>query len=235
LKVAIEDGRLRIASEGRNRKLIKQVEQITFNGAYGAAQGQEVLYVTERCVFRLVEGGLRLEEIAPGIDVERDILDQMDFKPIIDNPTLMDACIFEDRPMGLRKRLLDIPLTDRLYFDPQQNIVFANLSGLHIDNDEELDAFAKGLNIFFQALPGKVNLVSNYDGISIAPKMATKFANVAGQLEYDYYLTATRYTTSAFMRQKLGQDLKNRSIQPHIFENRQEAADFVLKSKGSQS
>ncbi|MEM9733838.1 MAG: acyl CoA:acetate/3-ketoacid CoA transferase [Pseudomonadota bacterium] len=234
LKVAIEDGKMRIVSEGRNRKLIEQVEQITFNGAYGAQQGQEVLYVTERCVFRLVEGGLRLEEVAPGIDMEPDILDQMDFKPIIDSPKLMDACIFEDRPMGLRKRLLDIPLTDRLYFDAEQNIVFANLSGLHIDNDEELDAFSKGLNTFFQALPGKVNLVSNYDGISIAPKMATKFANVAGQLEYDYYLTATRYTTSAFMRQKLGQDLKNRSIQPHIFENRREAADYVLKSKAGE-
>jgi propionate CoA-transferase len=51
--------------------------------------------------------------------------------------------------------------------------------------------------------------------------------NLMGQLEYDYYLTATRYTTSAFMRKKLGHDLKNRSIPPHIFESRDEAASYL--------
>jgi len=107
-----------------------------------------------------------------------------------------------------------------------------NLSGIHIDNEEELARFDADLNAFFSGLGGKVNLVSNYDGISIAPKMATKFANVLGQLEYDYYLTATRYTTSAFLRQKLGQDLKNRSISPHIFETKEEAAAYVMNNRG---
>ena len=231
LKVEVADQKLRVVQEGRNRKFTKEVEQITFNGRYAAEQKKDVLYVTERCVFRLGSAGLELIEIAPGIRLKEDILDQMDFKPVVDEPKLMDARIFGDRRMKLRSQLLDIPLSDRLFYEKQQNIVFVNLSGLTIENDDELADFDQGLNKFFTALGHKVNLVSNYDGISIAPRMAAKFANVLGQLEYDYYITATRYTTSAFLRQKLGQDLKNRSISPHIFETRQEAADYVLASK----
>ena len=231
LKVGIADGQLKIAQEGRGRKFENAVEQITFNGRYAAEQGKEVLYVTERCVFRLTHAGLKLAEIAPGIDLQKDILDQMAFEPVIDNPKQMDARIFGDGRMKLRRQLLDIPMKDRLFHDNQQNIVFVNLSGLLIETDDELSAFEKDLNSFFSSLGTKVNLVSNYDGISIGPRMAAKFANVLGQLEYDYYLTATRYTTSAFLRQKLGQDLKNRSISPHIFETRQEAADYVLNNQ----
>ncbi len=231
LKVEVANNQLKIAQEGRSRKFTKAVEQITFNGQYAAEQEKDVLYVTERCVFRLTQAGLQLAEVAPGIDLKRDILGQMDFEPIIDNPTQMDSRIFGEGRMKLRSQLLDIPLENRLYHDRQQNIVFVNLSGLTIESNEELAAFETGLNTFFSSLGRKVNLVSNYDGISIAPKMAAKFANVLGQLEYDYYLTATRYTTSAFLRQKLGQDLKNRSISPHIFETQQEAADYVLASQ----
>ena len=231
LKVEIANGQLKIVQEGRNRKFTKAVEQITFNGQYAAEQDKDILYVTERCVFRLTHAGLQLAEIAPGIDLKKDILDQMDFEPVIDNPKQMDVRIFRDARMKLRSQLLDIPMSDRLYYDKQQNIVFVNLSGLLIESDEDLSNFDRDLNKFFSTLGTKVNLVSNYDGISIAPRMAAKFANVLGQLEYDYYLTATRYTTSAFLRQKLGQDLKNRSISPHIFETRQEAADYVLEAK----
>lgn len=230
LQVAIADGKISIITEGRNRKFISNVEQITFNGKYAASQDKEVLYVTERCVFQLTHSGLKLIEIAPGIDIERDIFQQMDFEPIVDEPELMDRRIFLPEPMNLRSQLLDIPLENRLIYDKQQNIVFVNLSGLQIENDQDLHAFDASINAFFSAIGDKVNLVSNYDGISIAPRMAAKFANVLGQLEYDYYLTATRYTTSAFLRQKLGQDLKNRSISPHIFETRQEAADYILNA-----
>ena len=230
LEVKTGDGTLTITNEGRNRKFISDVEQITYNGTYGASLGREVLYITERCVFRLTPDGLVLSEVAPGINVEKDILGQMDFKPIIDNPKTMDAAIFTDQRMRLRRAMLEIPMPDRLFHDANQNIVFVNLSGLVIDNEEDLAAFETALDAFFQSLGQKVNLVSNYDGISIAPRMAGRFANVLSRLELDYYLTATRYTTSAFLRQKLGQDLKNRSISPHIFETREEAAAYVKKS-----
>ncbi|MFD0917394.1 acyl CoA:acetate/3-ketoacid CoA transferase [Pseudahrensia aquimaris] len=231
LKVAINDGKMSIAQEGRSRKFINQVEQITFNGAYAASQGKEVLYVTERCVFKLGESGQELIEVAPGIDIEKDILGQMDFKPVINDVKEMDPSILGEAPMKLRTRLLAIPNSDRLFHDKQQNIVFVNLSGLTIETEEDVRIFEHDMNSFFQQIGQKVNLVSNYDGISISPKMAAKFANVLGQLEYDYYLTATRYTTSAFLRQKLGQDLKNRSISPHIFETRQEAAAYIAANR----
>ena len=65
---------------------------------------RRVLYITERCVFELTKDGLALVEVAPGIDIEKDILAHMDFKPIINNPKTMDARIFQDGPMGLKNK-----------------------------------------------------------------------------------------------------------------------------------
>ena len=101
LKTVIEDGKLRIAQEGRSRKFVSNVEQITYSGNFGRKFEQEVLYVTERAVFRLLPAGLTLVEIAPGIDLEKDILAMMDFVPkIADDLKIMDERIFIDAPMG---------------------------------------------------------------------------------------------------------------------------------------
>ncbi|SDD59687.1 acyl CoA:acetate/3-ketoacid CoA transferase [Sporomusa acidovorans] len=81
LKVAIEDGKLSIIQEGKEKKFIKQVEQITFSGKYAAENNKAVVYITERAVFTLEDGQVTLVEIAPGIDLEKDILALMDFKP----------------------------------------------------------------------------------------------------------------------------------------------------------
>ena len=86
LEVKVENGTLSIVKEGRARKFVKQVEQITFNGAYAAECGQPVLYVTERCVFRRGRDGMELIEVAPGMDVKRDILAHMEFTPIVRDP-----------------------------------------------------------------------------------------------------------------------------------------------------
>jgi propionate CoA-transferase len=106
LKVAAEDGKLRILQEGRHRKFVKAVEQICFNGKAGATLGKQVLYVTERTVFRLEVGGPVLVEIAPGMDLEKDIVSHMDFPPKVSPELkLMDARIFDPRPMGLATNL----------------------------------------------------------------------------------------------------------------------------------
>jgi propionate CoA-transferase len=81
LKVAILDGKLSITQEGKARKYVSQVEQVTFSGAYATKTQQPVLYVTERAVFELQDGHLTLIEVAPGIDIEKDILAHMDFIP----------------------------------------------------------------------------------------------------------------------------------------------------------
>ena len=101
LKVDVEDGKLRINQEGKVQKLIPQVEQVTFSGAYAAQHGQPVLYVTERAVFQLTPEGVELKEIAPGVDIQKDVLDQMGFAPIVRDVKEMDPRIFRPEPMGL--------------------------------------------------------------------------------------------------------------------------------------
>ncbi|HBP64635.1 MAG TPA: acyl CoA:acetate/3-ketoacid CoA transferase [Desulfosporosinus sp.] len=95
LKVEVQDGELVIQQEGKISKLIHDVEHITFSGNYARKKGQRVLYVTERAVFSLGELGLVLEEIAPGMDLEKDILALMEFTPIIsDTLRTMDSKLF---------------------------------------------------------------------------------------------------------------------------------------------
>jgi acyl CoA:acetate/3-ketoacid CoA transferase len=93
-QIAWEDGKLKILKPGKTRKLVGKVERITFSADYARKHQQEVLYVTERAVFRLDAAGVRLIEIAPGIDIERDILPNMDFKPLIDSVQTMDPSVF---------------------------------------------------------------------------------------------------------------------------------------------
>ena len=101
LQEEFKDGKLEIIQEGRGKKLVEKVEQITFSGEFAREQGQQVYYVTERAVFKLTEDGVELIEIAPGADLEKDILGQMDFTPIIKDVKPMDARLFNEAKMGL--------------------------------------------------------------------------------------------------------------------------------------
>jgi propionate CoA-transferase len=107
LDVAVENSALKILTEGETVKFVSEVEHRTFSGEYAYKSKQTVLYITERCVFRLIESGLELIEIAPGVDLDRDILALMEFAPAI-SPTLkiMDLRIFRDEPMNLRPDIL---------------------------------------------------------------------------------------------------------------------------------
>jgi propionate CoA-transferase len=103
LKINISDGKLFIENEGKSKKFIKNVEQITFSGDYARDVNQQVLYITERAVFRLTKAGVELVEIAPGVEIKKDILDQMDFEPIMPAELkIMDKRIFEDKLMNLK-------------------------------------------------------------------------------------------------------------------------------------
>jgi propionate CoA-transferase len=102
LELAVGDGRLIINKEGKVKKFLKDVEQITFSGEYAKEVRQEVLYVTERAVFELTQEGLVLTEVAPGVELQKDILDQMDFEPgISPDLKIMDERIFRPEPMKL--------------------------------------------------------------------------------------------------------------------------------------
>ena len=93
-KVAVEDGRLAILSHGRVAKLVESVAGITFSGVEAVKRGQRVRYVTERAVFALTPEGVEMIEYAPGVDVPADILDRMQFAPLVREPIVMDASLF---------------------------------------------------------------------------------------------------------------------------------------------
>ena len=103
LKTEVADGKLKILQEGRAKKFVKNVEHITFSGDFAKETRQSVLYITERAVFELTEAGLLLKEIAPGIDLQKDILDQMDFLPLMPQlPKQMDLRIFRPEMMAIK-------------------------------------------------------------------------------------------------------------------------------------
>jgi propionate CoA-transferase len=223
LKVAVEEGKLRIVQEGKERKFLKQVEQVTFSGKYAAEKGQPVLYITERCVFQLTTQGMELIEIAPGIDLKKDILAQMDFKPIIQEPRLMDARIFRLEPMGLKEELLTLPLEERLIYNPEENLFFVNFEGLYIKSREEVQKIKSLVEKILAPLGRKVYTFVNYDNFNILPELVDEYTDMVKELVDNYYEGVTRYTTSTFLRMKLGESLEKRRVAPHIYESREEA------------
>jgi len=110
LGIAIEQGKVQINKEGRLRKFVAKVGQISFNGKLARERGQDVTIVTERAVFKLAAKGLTLVEIAPGVDLQRDVLDQLEFTPEISpNLTSMDPRLFVQGRMGLKENLTRKP------------------------------------------------------------------------------------------------------------------------------
>jgi len=223
LKVAVEEGKLRIVQEGKERKFLKQVEQVTFSGKYAAEKGQPVLYITERCVFQLTTQGMELIEITPGIDLKKDILAQMDFKPVIQEPRLMDARIFRLEPMGLKEELLTLPLEERLIYNPEENLFFVNFEGLYIKSREEVQKIKSLVEKILAPLGRKVYTFVNYDNFNILPELVDEYTDMVKELVDNYYEGVTRYTTSTFLRMKLGESLEKRRVAPHIYESREEA------------
>ena len=227
LVVDIADGRVRISTEGRLRKFVDAVEQVTFSGPLAARKQQEVHYVTERCVFKLESQGLRLSEIAPGVDIERDILPHMAFQPLIGDVREMDARIYRPKPMGLSAALQDLQLADRLTYDEERNTLFANFEGMSIRSMEDIESVRRVFDALCSKVGRKVALIVNYDGFRLDEAFSDAYFEMVADLQAKHYTTATRYTTSAFMRLKLGAALPSRQASAHIFETHAEAVDFL--------
>src|SRR5688572_20816243 len=167
LAVETGEGRLRIRQEGRSPKFVAAVEEVTFNGRLAAAQGQSVLYVTERCVFRLTPEGLELAEIAPGVELEQDILAHMAFSPLIREPRLMDPRLFRPERMGLEAPLLGRPLADRFTLDPERSMLFIDFAGYRVRAPEQVEAVRAQVAELVGSLGRKVEAVIDYDGCTI--------------------------------------------------------------------
>ena len=222
--IGIEHGQLVIRRDGNVPKFVPAVEHRTFSGAQARARGQPVLYVTERCVLRLAEQGLELVEIAPGVDLERDVLARMGFVPRMPAPPrLMDARLFAPAPLGLREQLLGLPLDQRFVYDALQGIFFANFEGLAVRSSEDLARIRTALEAALQRLPHKVPAIVDYDNFQLAPEVVDEYTAMASELSARHYAQVTRYTTSAFLRVKLGEALRRRGVAPHIFESAEQA------------
>jgi propionate CoA-transferase len=224
LEVALDDGKLKILVEGKAIKFVQEVEHRTFSGQEAVRRKQPVLYVTERCVFELTAAGVELIEVAPGIDIERDILAHMQFKPIIrGTPRPMDPRIFRDEPMGLRSSIVAAPLESRFHYDAAQNIFFIDFENLRLHHVEEIEEIRSLVTGILDPVGHKVPTVVNYHGFDIREELIEPYANMIKELMETHYSQVTRYATNTFLRAKLGDALNARHLQPKIFNSEEEA------------
>jgi len=197
LEVRVAGDRLVIAREGNVRKFVSEVEHRTFSGDYALKRGQPVLYVTERCVFRLTRGGLELVEMAPGIDIDRDILAHMDFAPIVRDPQPMDARIFATGLMGLRDRMAERPFEERFSYDPKLRMLFIDLRQLAIRSERDVERIKTEVERRVRPLGHAVYAIVNYRECRIEPSVLGSYRQMVAALEGSCYLGVTRYGMSS--------------------------------------
>jgi propionate CoA-transferase len=220
LEVAIDDGRMRIANEGRIPKFVERIGQTTFSAEYARRTGQEVLFVTERCVFRLAEKGLAVAEVAPGIDLERDVLQRLPFRPSIEGPREMDPAVFRNAPMRLRERMLDLHIEDRLSYDEPTNTVYMNYAGLRVRDTQDLRAIGDAVDKLLAPLGRRVHSIVNYERFVCDDDVFDEYIELVKRVEQTYYLSVKRYTSGAFLRHKLGSELAKRAISSEVLDPR---------------
>jgi propionate CoA-transferase len=225
-KIAIEDGRLHILEEGTGKKFVRHVQQITFSALKALQRQQTVYYITERCVFRLTAAGLELVEIAPGIDLERDILAHMEFVPLVASPLReMDPAIFRDALMGLQHRS-PLSLEERLHYDEADNVLYINFEGLSIETVEDAQKLADFFDRKLASFGKRVNAVTNYDNFNLNAIAAERFFAMVKH-NHEYFLSYTRYSTNAFFRHQLGKQFTQASLENSFYKNFEEAKQHL--------
>ncbi|HRW79808.1 MAG TPA: acyl CoA:acetate/3-ketoacid CoA transferase [Desulfomonilia bacterium] len=224
LKISVIDGKLRIDEEGTEKKFLNAVEHVTFSGRHAVKNGTPVLFITERCVLSLTKKGMELIEVAPGIDIEKDILSQMGFRPVMKKPPrLMDKRIFMPEPMRLKDDLMSLSMEERLTYDPEENLFFVNFEGLRIRSRDDIREVEEKVSAILSPLGRKVGAIVNYDNFDIVPELVDEYTETVRRIVKKFYTGVTRYTTNTFFRAKLGDALRKRKLPPHIYESREQA------------
>jgi len=226
LKLAIGDGKLAVETEGRAPKFVERVGQITFSAKQALASGQTVLYVTERAVFRLTPAGVELVEVAPGIDLKRDVLAHMAFTPVLGAPATMDAPLFSDGLIGLAASLFDLRLVERFAFDASRGQLYINFDGLRVRTGSDVDAIRQGVEQALAGVTERVDVIVNYDRFDLDPDVEADYAAMVHDLERRLYRHVSRYTTGAFLKLKMGRLLCEPHV-PEIFQTRAQAQAFL--------
>ncbi|MFZ7128381.1 MAG: acyl CoA:acetate/3-ketoacid CoA transferase [Desulfobacterales bacterium] len=230
LEISVQDGHLVIEKEGKTRKFVEMVEHVTFSGEYAVRKQQPVLYVTERCVLQLTAKGMEVIEIAPGVELQKDVFDQMDFKPLVRDPLpQMDARIFRPEPMGIKENITAIRLEDRLVYAPEDNVFFVNFESFTVRSQVDIDSMEAMVSRILSPVGKKVYAIVNYDNFSISSELLTPYTEMVKRLCDRYYSGVTGYTTSAFLRMKLGDALAEREVSPHIYESQKEAHEALIR------
>jgi len=220
LETAIEEGRLRIIKEGRTPKFVERIGQVTFSADVARQSAQDVLFVTERCVFRLDERGLAVTEVAPGIDLQRDVLERLPFRAAVEGPREMDPMVFRSAPMRLRERMLDLRIENRLSYDEQANTVYMNYAGLRVRSTEDLRVIGDAVDRLLGPLGRRVHSIVNYERFICDDDVFDDYLELVKRVEQTYYLSVKRYTSGAFLRHKLGTELAKRKISSEILDPR---------------
>jgi propionate CoA-transferase len=126
-------------------------------------------------------------------------------------------------------------MADRVSYDPERNTLFINYEGFHVHSLDDVESVRREVERRCRTVARRVALVINYDGFTLDPSVSDAWFSMIAYLEDRYYASASRYTTSAFMRLKLGAGLSERQLKPHVFETAQEAHAFAASHAGTAS
>jgi propionate CoA-transferase len=228
LDVAVDEQKLKIKQEGNIKKFVRDVEQITFSGRIGSRSGQKVFYITERCVFRLKDEKLELIEVAPGIDIERNILPNMAFKPVINTVNSMNPRIFRSSQMGIRPQILALDIDQRIQYDPASNTLRLNFKGLEIETADDIEIIRRIAEKKCQSAGKKVKAIVDYESFSIGEDLLDAYLDMGQYIIETYYEDVTRHTTSKSLRSKLGDQFVKRGLAPSMYDSEEEAEHRIL-------
>lgn len=204
------DGSLLIEKEGQVKKFVADVFEKTFSGDEAVRRGQTVFYITERAVFRRSAAHkiIELIEVARGIDLQKDIFDQMDFVPAV-SPNLkeMDGRIFKDGKMNVLSEMFG-SIQDRCTYHDAEHIIFIDMFGITVDNEGDIKWVVNGIKAILEPLvqaKGPIDVVANYDGFDIRNGLEEQYSKaVKEQLEKPFYKSAKRFAGKAYKRASLG-------------------------------
>jgi propionate CoA-transferase len=200
LETIIENGRLRVIQEGQQRKFVNDVDHITFSGQLAAETGQPVLYVTERCVFSITKAGLELIEIAPGINLDRDILAHMDFMPIIRSVALMDPRIFVDAPMGLKSDKMESSLDNAIVLENAQHVLSIDLRSYPIQNKLDMLRIKRRVEKLCKAHGQPVEIKAWYNSQDFKAGIKEDLVSMLGAIDNKFYKSIVHYTNDSLIK-----------------------------------
>ncbi len=229
LQVAVEAGTVRVIQEGSIKKFVDSTDQVTFCSMFADAQDQEVFYITERCVFKLIAGKLSLIEVAPGIDVEKDILAHMDFTPVVGQVAKMDPRLFQNCPMGIRGEFLLKELRTRVQYVSETDTLQLNFNGLELETQEDVDNIGKMVAETCMQVGRRVNALINYNGFRVADNLFDAYMEMGQAIIRQHYRRIARHNTNEDTRTKFEAEFRRRDLEANMFASREEALRYLAQ------